>query len=404
MGNTESETLSKCREICLSTGNDEIFQPAPLPVDADGFIVSFNVEQQNEMLVFFEKHGAVVVSNVLTDEQCERSVEEVWLLLQEMGNRNIERDKPETWSTGWPTFSQFGLLGNDRWLYPQACDNRQNPNIYEVFRTLLGDNELIVNIARAGLMRPTKNIFFPSLNKTEDREEWKTMSEWLHLDMNPLTGRATTYGFENVAEGHFDSSKDPRIAQTKATNNGMLIRKLQGILALIDCREEDGGFHAVPGFQHFIQTWTKQNEQVCLDANQGGDPTTVQIPKDDPIREHIQRMPIRKGCLLVWDSRLPHGNFPNNSNSMRIVQYLHMAPVIDKAIRSFPLSKDDLPSTFHLTDLGEKLYGFKSWESHIAKKRFREERNPRTLERADYERQVRNVIKADLQKKREKLN
>jgi hypothetical protein len=115
-------------------------------------------------------------------------------------------------------------------------------------------------------------------------------------------------------------------------------------------------------------------------------------------------MPIRKGCLLVWDSRLPHGNFPNNSNSMRIVQYLHMAPVIDKAIRSFPLSKDDLPSTFHLTDLGEKLYGFKSWESHIAKKRFREERNPRTLERADYERQVRNVIKADLQKKREKLN
>jgi len=397
MGNTESSPLPKLPEIHLSIGNDEIFQPAPLPVDSDGFIISFTVEQQEEILEFFEKHGVVVVSNVLTDEQCQRSVDEVWLFLKEIYNRNIERDKPETWDSGWPTFSKLGILGNERWLYPQACDNRQNPNIYEVFRTLLGENELIVNITRAGLMRPTKNIFFPSLNKTEDREEWKTVSEWLHLDMNPLTGRATTYGFENVGESHFDSSTDPFEAQNKPYNNGMRIRKLQGILALVDCREEDGGFHAVPGFQHFIQTWTKKNEQLCLDTNQSGDPTTVQIPKDDPIRQHIQRMPIRKGSLLIWDSRLPHGNFPNNSNRMRIVQYLHMAPVTDEAIRPFPLSKDDLPLKFHLTDLGRKLYGFKSWESNLAKKRFQEKRNSQVLERADYERQVRNVMKADFE-------
>jgi hypothetical protein len=398
MGNTESNPLAKPPEIHLSAGNDEIFKPAPLPVDSDGFIISFNVEQQEEILTFFEKHGVVVVSNVLTDEQCQRSVDEVWLFLKEMCKQNIERDKPETWNSGWPSFSQFGILGNERWLYPQACDNRQNSNIYEVFRKLLGDNELIVNITRAGLMRPTKNIFFPSLNKTEDREEWKTISEWLHIDMNPLTGRATTYGFENVAESNFDLSKDPLEAQNKSTNNGMRIRKLQGILALVDCREEDGGFHAVPGFQHFIQTWTKQNEQLCLDTNQSGDPTTVQISKDDPIREHIQRMPIRKGSLLVWDSRLPHGNFPNNSNGMRIVQYLHMAPVSDEAIRPFPLSKDDLPSEFHLTDLGEKLYGFESWKSNAARKRFREKRNSAVLERANYERQVRNVMKDEFKK------
>ncbi|CAF1005111.1 unnamed protein product [Adineta steineri] len=395
MGNTESNSLSKPADIHLSPGNDEIFHPVPLPLDSDGFIISFNVEQQEEILTFFEKHGVVVVSNVLSDEQCQRSVDEVWLFLQEMYNQNIDRNKPETWSSGWPSFSKIGIVGNERWLYPQACDNRQNPNIYQVFRTLLGENELIVNITRAGLMRPTKNIFFSSLNKTEDREAWKTISEWLHLDMNPLTGRTTTYGFEHVGEGHFDSSKDPDAAINNPVNNGMRIRKLQGILALADCREEDGGFHAVPGFQHFIETWTKQNKQICIDANESGDPTTVQIPQDDPIRQYIQRMPIRKGSLLVWDSRLPHGNYPNNSSSMRIVQYLHMAPVNDEAIRPFPLSKDDLPSTFHLTDLGKKLYGFKSWESNIAKKRFREERNPQVLERAQYERNVRNVMKTD---------
>jgi hypothetical protein len=394
MGNTESSSLPKPPEIHLSAGNDETFQPAPLPVDSDGFIIGFNVEQQEEILAFFEKHGVVVVLNVLTDEQCQRSVDEVWLFMKEICNQNIERDKPETWSSGWPSFSQFGILSNERWLYPQACDNRQNPNIYQVFRTLLGDNELITNITRAGLMRPTKNVFFPSINKTEDRDEWKTVSEWLHLDMNPLTGRATTYGFEAVAEGHFDKTQNPLEAQNKPTNNGMRIRKLQGILALVDCREDDGGFHAVPGFQHFIQTWTKQNQELCLETDGGGDPTTVQIPENDPIRQHIQRMPIRKGSLLIWDSRLPHGNFPNNSNSMRIVQYLHMAPVADEAIRSYPLSKDDLPSEFRLTDLGKKLYGFKPWESDLAKKRFREERNERVLQQADYERQVRSVMKA----------
>ncbi|CAF3981515.1 unnamed protein product, partial [Rotaria sp. Silwood1] len=65
-------------------------------------------------------------------------------------------------------------------------------------------------------------------------------------------------------------------------------------------------------------------------------------------------MPIRKGSLLVWDTRLPHGNYPNNSNQMRIIQYLHMAPIADEALRPFPLSKEDLPEAFQLTDLGEK--------------------------------------------------
>lgn len=401
MGNTESNSLPKLQEIHLSPGNDEIFHPAPLPVDSDGFITSFNVDQHEEILSFFEKHGVVVVANVITEPECGRSVDDVWTFLQNMYNPKIQRDQPDTWGTGWPRFSNMGILGNDRWLYPQACDNRQNPNIYHVFRTLLGDHELMVNITRAGLMRPTKDVFFPSLNKTEDREGWKTLSEWLHLDMNPLTGRATTYGFENVGESHNECSKDPFEAQNKSINNGMRIRKLQGILALADCREENGGFHAVPGFQHFIQTWTKQNEQVCLDSNKGGDPTTVQIPENDPIRQHIQRMPIRKGSLLVWDSRLPHGNYPNNSNAMRIVQYLHMAPVNDEAIRPYPLVKDDLPPNFQLTDLGNKLYGFQPWESNTAKKRFREERNSRILEQAEYERKVRNLVKAESEKKNE---
>ncbi|CAF1548010.1 unnamed protein product [Rotaria magnacalcarata] len=389
----DSVNLTKPKKIHLSPGDDETFQPVPLPIDDDGFIVTFNVEQQDEILAFFEKHGIVVVANVLTEQECQRSVDDVWRHLQELFNPDIDRDKPETWDSIWPSFSHMGILGNTRWLYPQACDNRQNVKIYQVFRTLFDDHELITNVTRAGLMRPTKDVYFPSLGKTEDRQNWKTMSNWLHLDMNPLTGRTTTYGFEYTAESHFEPSDDPLSAQNKSTNNGMRVRKLQAILALVDCRQQDGGFHAVPGFQHYIATWTKSNHKLCLRSNQSSDPTTVQIPWDDPIREHIQCMPIRKGSLLVWDSRLPHGNYPNSSNQMRIIQYLHMAPIADEALRPFPLLKEDLPETFQLTELGEKLYGFKSWESDLAQHRFQEQKNPEILCQVNYERLERAIMK-----------
>jgi hypothetical protein len=219
----------------------------------------------------------------------------------------------------------------------------------------------------------------------------------LHMDMNPLTGRATTYGFEHVAEGHFDSSKNALLAQNAPTNNGMRVRKLQAILALVDCREEDGGFHAVPGFQHYITTWAQENQELCRRSNRSMDPTTIQIPADDDIREHIQRMPIRKGSLLVWDTRLPQANYPNNSNRARIIQYLHMAPISDQALRPLPLTIQDLPETFQLTELGEKLYGFKSWESEMARQGFDEKRNPEVLEQANHEREVRDAMKVGCQ-------
>ena len=55
MGNTGSSALPKPPQIHLSPGDDAVFQPAPLPVDSDGFIIGFNVEEEEEILTFFEK-------------------------------------------------------------------------------------------------------------------------------------------------------------------------------------------------------------------------------------------------------------------------------------------------------------------------------------------------------------
>jgi hypothetical protein len=45
MNNISSTHSIKPLEILISSGDDETFQPAPFPVDSDGFIIAFNVEQ-----------------------------------------------------------------------------------------------------------------------------------------------------------------------------------------------------------------------------------------------------------------------------------------------------------------------------------------------------------------------
>lgn len=106
------------------------------------------------------------------------------------------------------------------------------------------------------------------------------------------------------------------------------------------------------------------------------DPTTVQIPVDDPCRVHIQRLPIRRGCLLIWDSRLPHGNYPNASAHPRVVQYLHMTQWNDAGVRPFPLAMSDLPASYKPSPLGERLLGMAPWPGHAgAAARLAEPRN-----------------------------
>ncbi len=89
------------------------------------------------------------------------------------------------------------------------------------------------------------------------------------------------------------------------------------------------------------------------------DHTSVQIAKDDPIRKDIQKMPIRKGSILIWNSRLPHGTFPNNSSNFRMIQYMKMGFANDPAIEPSYFGLESIPKD--LTPLGKKLLGVEPW-------------------------------------------
>lgn len=72
-----------------------------------------------------------------------------------------------------------------------------------------------------------------------DMPDWKTIPEWLHLDLSPWTGQTTAFGWKTT-----DWKK----------NNGYHTWKTQSSIAFVDCGPADGGFHCVPGFQHHIKS------------------------------------------------------------------------------------------------------------------------------------------------------
>lgn len=42
------------------------------------------------------------------------------------------------------------------------------------------------------------------------------------------------------------------------------------------------------------------------------------------MQEHIQKIPVRAGSMIVWRGEMPHCNYPNSSNRFRMVQYIKM--------------------------------------------------------------------------------
>lgn len=142
--------------------------------------------------------------------------------------------------------------------------------------------------------------------------------------------------------------------------------RVQGTLALCDCGPRDGGFVCIPGAHANLRRWAHSQRDRRDDlppvTNPLG-PIQFHVPKDDLRRSNAQKVPVREGSLCIWNSKLPHANFPNDSPNMRIVMFIKMASALDTATRPIFTNPSLLPpvSQFQLTPLGRKLLGFGPW-------------------------------------------
>ncbi|EFC49277.1 hypothetical protein NAEGRDRAFT_78224 [Naegleria gruberi] len=180
--------MASARSISSSQYDQYLTESGGVPLSPDGqYTFSFSLESileqnENELSVirsFFEQYGFVIIRNVISQEQIDKTIEEIWSIIEGKDESTVEvmeslksfhqsafipanRNDPTTWKEecGWPSFSQVGILGNQPALGRCAMENRQNENIYKIFNFLMGCKNPISthSSTSSGLLQPHQRI------------------------------------------------------------------------------------------------------------------------------------------------------------------------------------------------------------------------------------------------------
>ncbi|MDP2439868.1 MAG: phytanoyl-CoA dioxygenase family protein [archaeon] len=331
--------------------------------DAEGYTRSFRQDQEAEYRLFFERYGFAVVE-CLSAAECERTRDDIWKYIEQklwVDERFRKppfpsRGDPETWSKGWPGMANEGIVGSGVVWTAQACENRQHPAVHQVWATLLGTDELLVNLDRYGLFRPTEGA--AGLSKL-----WRTEAN-VHLDMctQEYFGQADS----KKQRGHIERMRYQFDNEFIIENNFVGVKgdgelHIQGLINLADNRAEDGGFWLVPGFHKYLERFaTVDYRRLC--ASYGS--TTFQVlPHELMTSLHPIRICAREGYLVVWDQRVAHGSSPNASPRARYAQFLKLFPASAihsedrRAARAVAVGEALQAIPFEPSELGKRIFG-----------------------------------------------
>ncbi|KAL6060973.1 Phytanoyl-CoA dioxygenase [Balamuthia mandrillaris] len=295
----------------------------------------------------FEEEGWLVIPNVLSPEQCERTIQQLADFLAAKCDVHIlDSNQRESWNK-WP-LSKMGF--SDCYSLPAMWENRQNPFLHSIFSTLLGTDELWVSIDRMGSKRP--GIVYDEGGNPLDMSEWHR-DALVHTDCNLWY--------------------PPRKLE------------IQGLVALNDTDPGQGGFACIPGFHKEHWEWTRAHpEWKVTNPKRMFNP----FPDKQMIQDRLKHIPMKAGDLLIWDNLLPHTNTRNTTDKWRFCQYIRMvrAEPANERFRRFAaeaylhgrrplefstggrvpqdyctIEQEGYPQPPALTELGERLVGLKPW-------------------------------------------
>lgn len=278
------------------------------PLDADGFVVAHPPVDLPAIRAFFQTYGFVVIRDAVPEEARAGLQAAVLqrvskgLAVQTTPTGGVTAYASDLDNIDWSSVyyssynTKYGFLGFDAAVEQAAFDVRQYPPLVAVFAALFGERELWCKIDRFGIMRPTEGIAQSASDPDVrvDRPAWKTASGFVHWDQNPWLEPAPC--------------------------------RIQGIVAITPHTATSGGFHCIPGFHRVYNAYA--------DAYAASKTThdLANLPNQDD-KAYVQRITMRAGSMVLWDSRLPHGNWPNSDGTFRMVLYHALfVPPADPAV------------------------------------------------------------------------
>ncbi|MEJ2162844.1 MAG: phytanoyl-CoA dioxygenase family protein [Robiginitalea sp.] len=271
------------------------------------------------------REGYVIIRQAVSEKQVEQTAAFLWNFEEK------DPGDPGTWYTQPRAEMQMKELAGtgmvEVYNHQFLWDNRQAPRVYDAFVDIWGTEKLWVTIDRA-------NLNFPSRPGFEQEG-------FIHWDYDPET--------------------DPQ--------------NVQGVLALSDQTDpEMGGFQCIPWLYRNYNEW-KKTQPEDRDRFQ---------PDVSDLGDHLVKVKLRAGDLLIFNSLLPHGIRPNRSrDKVRIAQYISMMPAEPEntSLRQWRINswKDRVApegyafpgdprnweqtrfETAVLSELGKKLLGLDPW-------------------------------------------
>jgi len=278
---------------------------------------------------FFRENGYLRVRGVVPPENCRAVIDLIYRFL------GFDPDNPSDWYR--LPLQRGGML--EMYQQPEMWDNRQHPRMHALFSEIYGTERLQVSFDRVN--------FNPPVHPDHPEYDHPGM---LHWDIDPATAPVAPF-------------------------------RVQGVLYLDHTPVERGGFCCVPGHHELITRWAATGETVPGIPRPGG-----RSPAD---RSEIEAVPVvgDAGDMVIWDTRLLHGNGRNVSDKPRLAQYITMWPAVDDAVAIAERVRcwrerdawdaewvlgdprhweRDHGRTATLTELGRRLLGAESWPEGIA--------------------------------------
>ena len=274
---------------------------------------------------FWIENGYVIIKNAVPKEQAAKTAEFLWEFEEKSDSDQSTWYAPPRAEMEMKELAGTGMV--EAYNNQALWNNRQNQKVYDAFTDIWGTDKLWATIDRANLNFPIRPGF-----------EYKG---FIHWDYDP---------------------------ETKPQN-------VQGVLALADQNDKDmGGFQCIPWLYRNYDSW-KLGQPEDRDHFK---------PDVNDLTEHIVKVKLNAGDLLIFNSTQPHGIRPNLSkDKVRIAQYISMMPAEedndelrdwrinswDKRIAPSGYAFPGDPRNFEqikykraeLNELGEKLLGLKKW-------------------------------------------
>ena len=219
-----------------------------------------------EQFDHWQSYGYLIVPGVLPMENVEALKSFLWDFQEMDENDSQTWQKPQLLQYELAALNGSGMV--EAYHHQSLWDNRQRQNIYDIFVDIWDHEALWVTIDRA-------NLNPPNLDKSK-------FDGFLHWDI--------------------DTVRRP------------LIHNVQAIVTLVDTTPEMGGFQCVPELFHQFDEWAKTQPE-------DRDPFHPDRREFELIHPQL-----KAGDMLVFNSLMAHGIKVNNSDQVRMAQYISMFP------------------------------------------------------------------------------